>query len=175
MALHVDDCDGLGHPKAVENTILMIKVHFNLMIEPKLTDYLSCEIRFDSKKEKAWLGQLHLIKNLDKKFGEMVKSGQTYRTPGTPGLGIIRPKEGDKTISEDDQTLYRSGVGMRLYLVKHSRPDIANSVRELSKSMSGATEAAFKKVKRVIKFVLDTRMLGLKMQPKLIAMVHNGR
>ena len=168
MALHVDDCYGLGHPKAVENAIHMIKDHFNLTIEPNLMDYLSCEIRFDRLKEKAWLGQPHLIKNLDKKFGEMVKSGQTYRTPGTPGLGIIRPKEGDLTISEEDQTLYRSGVGMLLYLVKHSRPDIANSVRELSKSMSGATEAAFKELKRVIKFVLDTRTYGLKLQPKAV-------
>jgi hypothetical protein len=48
MALHVDDCSGLGHPKAVKNAIHMIKDHFNLTIEPKLTDYLSCEIRFDN-------------------------------------------------------------------------------------------------------------------------------
>jgi hypothetical protein len=86
MALYVDDCYGLGHPKAVRSAIHMMKDHFNLTIEPKLTDYLSCEIRFDRLKEKAWLGQPHLIKNLDKKFGEMVKSGQTYRTPETPGL-----------------------------------------------------------------------------------------
>ena len=30
---------------------------------------------------------------------------------------------------------------MLLYLVKHSRPDIANAVRELSKVADGATEA----------------------------------
>jgi hypothetical protein len=72
------------------------------------------------------------------------------------------------TISEEDQTLYHSGVGMLLYLVKHSPPDIANSVCELSKSMSGATEAAFKELKRVIKFVLDTRRCGLKLQPKAV-------
>ncbi len=57
---------------------------------------------------------------------------------------------------------------MLLYLVKHSRPDISNAVRELSKSMSGATEASFKELKRVIKFVLDTRMYELRVQPKLI-------
>ena len=56
---------------------------------------------------------------------------------------------------------------MLLYLVKHSRPDIANVVRELSKMMDGATPAAFKELKRVIKFVLDTRTFGLKIEPKL--------
>ena len=57
---------------------------------------------------------------------------------------------------------------MLLYLVKHSRPDIANAVRELSKCMTGANAAAFKELMRVIKFVLDTRAYGLKLAPKWV-------
>jgi hypothetical protein len=79
----------------------------------------------------------------------------------------VRPKTEEEKISDSDQTLYRSGVGMLLYLVKHSRPDIANVVRELSKCMDGASLAALKELKRVIKFVLDTRDLGLKIEPKI--------
>jgi hypothetical protein len=56
---------------------------------------------------------------------------------------------------------------MLLYLVKHLRPDMANVVRELSKMMDGATPAAFKELKRVIEFVLDTRTFGLKIKSKL--------
>jgi hypothetical protein len=55
---------------------------------------------------------------------------------------------------------------MLLYLVKHSRPDIANVVRELSKVMDRASPAAIKELKRVIKFVLDTKTFGLKIQPE---------
>ena len=55
---------------------------------------------------------------------------------------------------------------MLLFLVKHSRPDIANVTRELSKSMDKANPAAFKELKRVIKFVLDTKNYGLKIAPK---------
>jgi hypothetical protein len=58
---------------------------------------------------------------------------------------------------------------MLLYLVKHSRPAIANVVRGLSKFMDGATPAAIKEMKRVIKSVLDTRHYGLK-----IDLVVNG-
>ena len=54
---------------------------------------------------------------------------------------------------------------MLLYLVKHSRPDIANAVRELSKCLSGPNEAAYKEMLRVIKYVLDTPTRGLKIQP----------
>jgi hypothetical protein len=51
-----------------------------------------------------------------------------------------------------------------MHLVKHSRPDIANSVRELAKCMDGASPAAFKEMKRLLKFVIDTKSYGLKMQ-----------
>ena len=51
-------------------------------------------------------------------------------------------------------------------MVKHSRPDIANAVRELSKVLDGPNEAAVKELKRVIKFVLDTKNYGLIINPK---------
>ena len=54
-----------------------------------------------------------------------------------------------------------------LYLTKHSRPDITNAVRELSKSMDGASKLQFREMLRVIKFVLDTKDLSLKMVPTL--------
>ena len=56
---------------------------------------------------------------------------------------------------------------MLLYLVKHSRPDISNAVRELTKIMDGATEAAYKEMLRVIKYVMDTKEWGLKFEPIL--------
>ena len=54
---------------------------------------------------------------------------------------------------------------MLLYLVKHSRPDIANSVCELSKALDGTSPAAYKELMRVLKFVLDTRNMSLTIQP----------
>jgi hypothetical protein len=69
----------------------------------------------------------------------------------------VRPKEGDLLVKEERQELYRSGVGMFMYLVKHSRLDIGNAVRELLKCMTGANAAAFKELMRAVKFVLDRR------------------
>ena len=42
------------------------------------------------------------------------------------------------------QSKYRSGVCMLLHLIKYSRHDLANVVRELSKCMDGASLAANK-------------------------------
>ena len=88
-----------------------------------------------------------------------------YKTPGTPHKIQVREKDKEKCISKEDQKLFRSGVGMLLYLVKHSRPDIANPVRELSKLLDGATKEAFKEIMRLIKYVLDTKGWGLKIEP----------
>jgi hypothetical protein len=169
IVLHVEECYGVEHPRDVKVAIKQISGHFNLKIENELLDYVSCEICFDRNKEKAWLSQpSHLLKKMEEKIGKMVQSNQTYRSPGTPGgFGIRSLKEDDKAISREDQTFHRSGVGMVLYLVKHTRPDISNVVRELSKILSWATEAAFKELKRVIKFVLDTKTFGLKVEPKM--------
>jgi hypothetical protein len=54
-----------------------------------------------------------------------------------------------------------------LYLIKHSRLDIMNAVRELTKVLGKFTQAAYKKMLRCIKFVLDTKDLGLKVKPSL--------
>ena len=85
-------------------------------------------------------------------------------TPGTPGFiggkGDDIPKVDEKT-----QSLFRSGVGTLLYLTKHSRPDITNPVRELSKSMDGASMAQVTEMYRVINFVPETKTLWLRMVP----------
>ena len=54
---------------------------------------------------------------------------------------------------------------MMMYLVKHSRPDLANPVRELSKVMDGARMIHFNELLRVIKHTLDNKDLGLKLCP----------
>jgi hypothetical protein len=52
-----------------------------------------------------------------------------------------------------------------LYLIKCSRPDIANTVRELSKCMDKATPAACKEMTCVMRFVSATKDYGLRIEP----------
>jgi hypothetical protein len=49
--------------------------------------------------------------------------------------------------------VYRAGVGKLLYLIKYSRTDISNVVCELEKCMDKVTPAAFKEMKRVMRFM----------------------
>ncbi len=166
IAIHVDDCYIIGKREDIEKVIKDIeKSGLKVKVEYNTKDYLSCEIIFNKNKDMAWIGQPHLVKRLESTFGPLVRGLQVYKTPGTPNMGIIRPLEGELVIDEKRQKIYRSAVGTLLQFVKYSRPDIANQVRELAKCMDRANENAFKEMKRLIKFVLDTRLFGLKIKP----------
>ena len=85
-----------------------------------------------------------------------MKNLRSCKTPGTPNFHIIRNTDPEVALPKEVHKEYRSGVGMLLYLVKYSRPDIANPVRELSKVLNCATDVANRGLFRVIKYVLDT-------------------
>jgi Reverse transcriptase (RNA-dependent DNA polymerase) len=168
MVVHVDDCYIVGNKGALDKTVELIKSSgLNVTVQYNTSDYLSCEILFNKAKTKAWFGQPHLVKKLISVFGKLVQGLPKYRTPGTPGFNIVRPMENDPKLNKDEQTIYRSAVGSLLQFIKYSRPDIANCVRELAKCMDGATPAAFKEMKRIIKYIMDTQHFGLRIQPKL--------
>jgi hypothetical protein len=93
---------------------------------------------------------------LEQTLGQLIKNLKENKTPVAPMTTIVRPKPGNPLISPDNQKLYRSGVGMLLYLVKHSRPDISNATRELSKVGNGATQAHWKQLLGAIKYTVQT-------------------
>ena len=85
-----------------------------------------------------------LINKIEKNFGELIINMQEYAMLAGSGEHIKRPDENEAKINHKDEKKYRSGICMLLYLVKFSRPDISNAVRELSKVMDGATPAHLK-------------------------------
>ena len=63
----------------------------------------------------------------------------------------------EELISDEEQSEFRSRVGSLLYLLKHLRPDLLNSIGELTKVMDGANKAHQKMLYHVIKHVQDTK------------------
>ena len=165
IGVYVDDCLVIGKETQIRQLIAELKENgFNLKIENNLKDYLSCRVIEDEKR--ILILQPHLINNLQAKFGNEVEKKRVYKTPGTPRFKIVWPSNDDDTIDGNLQSKYRSGVGMLLYLTKYSRPDLCNVVRELSKCMDKATMGTYLEMLRVIKFVIDTKNFGLRVQPE---------
>ena len=85
-------------------------------------------------------------------------------TPGTPRFTARRLERPEDKVSPEEHETYRSGVGTLLYLTKHSRPDICNPVRELSKTMDAPVPVYLKEMYKLIRFVLSTKDYGLKFE-----------
>ena len=98
----------------------------------EMKTFIGCEILSNKAKDTMYIHQPKLIQHLKDEFGSLIESLKDFKTPATPRTRITRPEKDDILISPEMQTKFRSGVGMLLFLVKHSRFDIANSVRELS-------------------------------------------
>jgi len=173
LCIYVDDGYILGkRPEILKFFAQLRATSMKITTEESTNDYLSCEVKVNKAGNRAWLGQPHLVKKLEKTFGEEVSHMETYKTPGTPGQGITRPKEGDMMLPAERQARFQSGTGMLLYLIKHSRPDIANAFRELTKVMDKAVEKDMQEMFRIIKHVLDTKHWGLKICPKTTTMMN---
>ena len=83
--------------------------------------------------------QTELLKKIERIFSKDLENTASRGILFGTKNRIVRPGEGKKLITKDEQAKYRSGIGMLLYLVKFSRPDLSNAVRELSKVNDGAT------------------------------------
>ncbi|KAG7336872.1 reverse transcriptase RNA-dependent DNA polymerase, partial [Nitzschia inconspicua] len=164
ICVYVDDCLLTGDRKAINAAMVDIESAFETRRLGPLEEYIGCSVieQHDGSKK---LIQPDMIKKIEKEFGDAVSYLKNMKVPMASGINVIRPTEDDPLLSPEDQKDYRSAVGMLLYLVKHSRPDLSNSVRELSKVMDGATDEHVTILHRVIKFVIDTKNRGVLIKP----------
>jgi len=163
ILMYVDDNLIVGSRKAIDKATKEIKDIFSVTVSPIATEYLGCEINVAEKYSCGWIGQPDLYKNLEKKFDNMIKGQQVTETPSTPGFHVVGNIPEAVFILDHNQKLYRSGVCMLLFLVKHTLPDLSNSTRELTKVMDKAMEGHMKELCRVIKYAINTKNKGLKL------------
>ena len=84
-------------------------------------------------------------------------------TPGTPRFTARRLENLEDKVNPEDHETYRT----LLYLTKHSRLDICNPVRELSKTMDAPAPVHLKEMYKVIRHVLSTKGYGLKFELRI--------
>ncbi len=163
LCLYVDDVLLIGESSLIKNTILVIKKKYSIKEVGKLDDYVGCKIKEVNKT--IYIHQPDLIAKMENQFGAKFNGKFEYLTPAGQSEQVVRPTTKEELISEPEQKSFRSAVGMLLYLTKHSRPEISNSVRELAKVMDGANPAHVKMLDRVIKYIIGTKSKCLKLQP----------
>ena len=146
-------------------------IHYNKMIADlidcddigPLTDYIGNKIEFIHDEHWVRLTQPVLLRSFKDEF-TFSKPHKCPKTPAVPG-SVLRARTPEESISAKEQKTYRSGVGKLLFLMKWSRPDVLNSVCNLSRFMSCACPAHVMAMERIMQFCLCSKDKGLKLQP----------
>ncbi len=165
VILYVDDGGIIGTQKVIKDVMNALSKVFKIKDLGEMKSFVGCEIHENKEKDTIWIHQPKLIKHLKETFPDIAKNPKNYKTPAAPKFVVMRPHEGDMLINPGQQKTYRSGVGMLLYLVKHSRLDLSNATRELTKVLDGATATHFKAMLRLIHYVILTENKVLKIKP----------
>ena len=128
----------------------------------ELKEYVGCKI--DWNKEEKWmkLTQPVLLQSFSDEFD--IEGGKNPVTPAEAGL-ILQASETEYVMDAKMQYIYRKGVGKLLHMMRWSRPDTLNSVRELSRFMREGNVKHLKSMHRVMRYCADTADRGLTLKP----------
>jgi hypothetical protein len=158
----VDDCLIVGKKECVLKAKERFKNHFDCDEVGELKEYVGCKLERNRKEGWMKLTQPVLMQSFIDEF--ILPDGETPKTPAIPGEVLHRGDPGSE-ISKSEHQKYRTGVGKLLHVMKWTRPDVLNAVRELSRFVSNPTEAHKKAMLRVMKYCVETPNRGLLLKP----------
>ena len=85
----------------------------------KLEDFVGCTVRRDLAKMTLKIYQPHLITKMTQVFNEYVKSLMDFNTTYSTHKEAVSNQETEMKISNNLQKIYRNGIELLLYIVKH--------------------------------------------------------
>lgn len=156
----VDDLFTTGNAQGVKKAKMQMKEHFECDDQGEMQEYVGCKI--ERNWEEGWirLTQPVLLQSFVDEF-ELPEHDDLIKTPAAPGEIL----QNGEPMSSEKQAKYRSGVGKLIHLVKKTRPEMLNSVRELTRFMSKPTECHMKAMYRAMNHAVDTRNRGVLLRP----------
>jgi hypothetical protein len=128
-------------------------------------NYVGCQILLNKQTKQIVIMQPKLIKNMKETFADKIPN-RTADIPAAHRYISSCPTDEDTILTDTQQSELHTGIGMLLYLIKHSHPDICIAVHELTKVLDRATMSHYKAMLRIMKYVLETEHHGLHIHPQ---------
>jgi hypothetical protein len=158
----IDDCLGLG-PR---DNVMESKNEFCKLFDcddiGEFKEYVGCKLHIDRDNRTMKFTQPVLIQSFEDEF---ILPKYNYKVPGEPHKVLQKCEEGH-ALNHKKHALYRKGVGKLLHLMRWSRPEIYNPVRETSRRMSVPNEDHYKAMLRIMKYCTITRDRGWILKPR---------
>ena len=157
----IDDCLCLG-PR---DNVLESKTEFTKLFDcddvGEMKEYVGCKLTINKKERSMKFTQPVLIQSFEDEFK---LPSYNYKTPGEPHKVLHKCEEGF-ALDNKKHGVYRKGVGKLLHLMRWSRPEIYNAVRETARRMSEPNDAHFKAMLRIMKYCVNTKDHGWTLKP----------
>ena len=158
----IDDCLVVGTKKSVKKAKKKLVDRFDCDVVGNMDEYVGCKLERNHEERWIKITQPVLIQSYNDEF-DLGKEKATS-TPAEPGQVLMPCKEAD-SLSPAEQTTYRKGTGKLLHMMRWSRPEILNPVRELSRFMKVASKAHMQALLRLLKYCVSTENRGLLLRP----------
>ena len=124
----IDDCMVWGARDNIDKAADDFARHFDSDDVGELNEYVGCKVDHDVEGRTIKFTQPVLLRSFKDEFN--LPKEKERVTPAEPGSILVQADESYK-VDPKRHKYYRSGVGKLLYLMRWSRPDIMNAVREL--------------------------------------------
>ena len=157
LAVYVDDILLAGKS---QTRITQVKTELgkSLGVEDlgELHYFLGVNVKQHSDGGNIWIGQPSYTQEVLKKFG--LEHCKPAATPVAQGTKLLKATDDSELF---DATLYKSPVGMLLYLSGWTRPDIAFAVSNVARFCSRPTKEHWVAVKRILRYLKGTANYSL--------------
>ena len=128
----------------------------------KLNEYVGCKIDINEEERCMKITQPVLLQSYEDEFDLMNKE---FKTPAEAKQVLVKASD-DSKLGPDEQFKFRSGIGKLLHMMRWSRPEIWNSVRECSRHLGNCSRGHTKAMKRIMKYCTLTPKRGWRLKPK---------
>jgi hypothetical protein len=160
----IDDCLVVGNKEGVKIGKQQMIDRFDCDIIGNMDEYVGCKLDRNFEERSMRITQPVLLQSYNDEF-DLTAEKQNPITPAEPGQ-ILIPCEEKDGLKDELQSQYRKGVGKMLHMMRWSRPEVLNAVRELSRFMKVASGAHYKAMIRVMKYCVSTPERGLFLKPE---------
>ena len=155
---YIDECVCFANAEDVKDSHKKTKTNFECNDVGNMYEYVRCKVEREERLFK--FTQYVMIQSFEDEFYIL---NMTSVTPGESGKPLIK-SDPRYCVEEKETNYFRKGVGNLLQMMKWSRPEIYNSVRDLSRNMNGVTKYHIKVMQFVMKYLVSTPTQGLELK-----------
>jgi hypothetical protein len=161
MLSWIDDCASFGAKAEIERDRKEMFEFFDCDNVGDMFEYVGCKITRDENS--ITMTQPVLLQSFEDEFG-CGKDEKEYRIPALQGSVLSKVSEEDECDPEQLR-LYRKGIGKLLHMVRWSRPEMQNAVRDLSRHMQKCGVEHQMAMKRAMEYVVQSKEKGWTIRP----------